>query len=420
MAGNNSIQILRGTSAAIANSSEKLLDGQMIYNTDKNYLTIGANGNKQVSAEPIVCRKLIAYQNDGNGEGGVSGYISSDMNILYSIDYDSYNGLQINNTGAGGPADIVLYGSPIKLFSSESNVIIGAGGATISAENSVSALSNGNITMVAPTLNLGNTSTRLNASCNDIVLYSSGVNGTQIASGSHLNLTCTSGYGITLKGQSVTIFNISSAGVVFTPGFGTLTMSNAGGTGGSATTFKINHTGSSGRTTSIGLRPNTGTGAGQIISNDGFVEHIYQLPGTSGTVALTNNIKSQLYMSSGTMLRNVPISVDPGSLYNIVVGWGMNRYIHTETIPGSILINANSAYMKGVSFCIAEIDPNTSGSKANEASFFAGTLYYNGGSLVLNHVYEVTHDYYYSGNNMNASYHNRTNNFGIISVYRIG
>ena len=41
MAGNNSIQILRANSQTIANSSETLLDGQLLYNTDKNYLTCG-------------------------------------------------------------------------------------------------------------------------------------------------------------------------------------------------------------------------------------------------------------------------------------------------------------------------------------------------------------------------------------------
>ena len=71
MAGNNSIQILRGSSSAIANSSETLLDGQMIYNTDKNYLTIGANGNSTpVNSEPIACRKLVGYSGDSDDSIG--------------------------------------------------------------------------------------------------------------------------------------------------------------------------------------------------------------------------------------------------------------------------------------------------------------------------------------------------------------
>lgn len=36
-----SIQILRGSNDTIANSTDKLLDGQLLYNKDKNYLTVG-------------------------------------------------------------------------------------------------------------------------------------------------------------------------------------------------------------------------------------------------------------------------------------------------------------------------------------------------------------------------------------------
>ena len=41
MANNKAIQVLRGSSSAIASSTEKLLDGQLLYNTDKNYVTVG-------------------------------------------------------------------------------------------------------------------------------------------------------------------------------------------------------------------------------------------------------------------------------------------------------------------------------------------------------------------------------------------
>lgn len=41
MANNKSIQILRGTNAAIVNSNETLLPGQLLYNTTKRYLTVG-------------------------------------------------------------------------------------------------------------------------------------------------------------------------------------------------------------------------------------------------------------------------------------------------------------------------------------------------------------------------------------------
>lgn len=41
MAGNNSIQFLRGTRNAIASSGETLQPGQPLYNVTDGYLTIG-------------------------------------------------------------------------------------------------------------------------------------------------------------------------------------------------------------------------------------------------------------------------------------------------------------------------------------------------------------------------------------------
>ena len=38
---NTTLQILRGTNARITDSNEQLLDGQPLYNKDKNYLGIG-------------------------------------------------------------------------------------------------------------------------------------------------------------------------------------------------------------------------------------------------------------------------------------------------------------------------------------------------------------------------------------------
>ena len=66
MAGNQSIQFLRGTRNAIANSTEKLLPGQPLYNVDDNYLTIGGGGdaNDQVNSIPIACRELKGYVTD--------------------------------------------------------------------------------------------------------------------------------------------------------------------------------------------------------------------------------------------------------------------------------------------------------------------------------------------------------------------
>lgn len=66
------IRILRGDSAAIAATAEKesaektLQAGQPLYNTDKNYLTIG-DGSKTVNAQPITVRELRGWWGDRSG-----------------------------------------------------------------------------------------------------------------------------------------------------------------------------------------------------------------------------------------------------------------------------------------------------------------------------------------------------------------
>ena len=107
MAGNNSIQILRGNGQAIANAvmnggdAAKLLDGQPFYNTDKNYLTIGKN----VNSFPIDCRKLTAYSGDrisiSNSTELVS-YVSATPNgvdiAAPKIDINSSQNINLNAT----------------------------------------------------------------------------------------------------------------------------------------------------------------------------------------------------------------------------------------------------------------------------------------------------------------------------------
>lgn len=68
MASNKAIQVLRGSSSAIASSTETLLYGQLLYNLDKSYLTVGggANGNA-LNESPITCRELIGYAEDDSG-----------------------------------------------------------------------------------------------------------------------------------------------------------------------------------------------------------------------------------------------------------------------------------------------------------------------------------------------------------------
>lgn len=57
---NKSIQFLRGTDANIKKSSETLLDGQPLYNKDKNTLSIGGGaGGNAVNKKPINSSGLI-------------------------------------------------------------------------------------------------------------------------------------------------------------------------------------------------------------------------------------------------------------------------------------------------------------------------------------------------------------------------
>ena len=91
MAGNNAIQILRGNTQSIANSTETLLDGQLLYNTDKNYLTCGGGGANNVNSLPITCRELVAYQGDEEA-------ISNRTTEVASIRYNA-NRLQVSSSG---------------------------------------------------------------------------------------------------------------------------------------------------------------------------------------------------------------------------------------------------------------------------------------------------------------------------------
>ena len=91
MAGNNAIQILRGNTQTIANSTETLLDGQLLYNTDKNYLTCGGGVDNNVNSLPITCRELVAYQGDEEA-------ISNRTTEVASIRYNA-NRLQVSSSG---------------------------------------------------------------------------------------------------------------------------------------------------------------------------------------------------------------------------------------------------------------------------------------------------------------------------------
>ena len=88
MAGNNSVQILRGSRTAIVQSDQKLLDGQLLYNATDNYLTVGGGASNDLTKLPIVCREIRGYAEDTS-----ESKISANKNKTeYSITYDTTSG----------------------------------------------------------------------------------------------------------------------------------------------------------------------------------------------------------------------------------------------------------------------------------------------------------------------------------------
>ena len=120
MANNKSIQILRGNSAQIVaaqaneQDTDKLLPGQMLYNTDKGYLTIGKEGNSAYTQLPIKSRELIGYYGDDTSIGVNNSLLSN--NIIYGINYNAqantlniFSELKLDSegtTGGGGYMNI--------------------------------------------------------------------------------------------------------------------------------------------------------------------------------------------------------------------------------------------------------------------------------------------------------------------------
>lgn len=71
MAGNNLIQILRGSASDISSSNQNLLDGQLLYDKTNNRLYIG-NGE-----EPVNSATLIGGMTGPTGPTGPRGYTGS-------------------------------------------------------------------------------------------------------------------------------------------------------------------------------------------------------------------------------------------------------------------------------------------------------------------------------------------------------
>lgn len=84
MAGNNSVQILRGTRAQIANSSQTLAPGQPLYNTDDGYLTVGSatNGAPGSLDNIVKSREIVGYVADTQ-----LGEISQTQAYMYQVSH---------------------------------------------------------------------------------------------------------------------------------------------------------------------------------------------------------------------------------------------------------------------------------------------------------------------------------------------
>lgn len=142
MANNKSIQILRGTNAAIAASTDTLSPGQLLYNETKNYLTCGniAGTTKINSGKPIACKELVSY-GDNAAIGSSTSETASIRDNLGTLSIKS-NLQQIFNTGG---RDILMLSTAATTLSLSENVEVslnatmnsiamqGKGGVTISA-----------------------------------------------------------------------------------------------------------------------------------------------------------------------------------------------------------------------------------------------------------------------------------------------
>lgn len=187
MAGKNAIQILRANSATIANSSETLLDGQLLYNTDKNYLTCGGGADKPVNSLPVVCQELAFYQGDADRISANTGddylvYRIGPNKLVNKLEIYSNSNIALNTTSS------ILMNAQngnVNIFGSGMNASFGAGGAHINTSSGI-YLNDGSSTLDlgSATANLssertlisGNIFTNIRSGNTSLNLSSGGVN----------------------------------------------------------------------------------------------------------------------------------------------------------------------------------------------------------------------------------------------------
>lgn len=118
MANNEAIQILR-TKTGINNDNKelKLLNGQPLYNRQKNYLTIG-NGSSKANSQPITVRKLVGYFGDNNEITG--GNSETDK---YGIEPNAYT-LKIYNSSNNIDSKISIESHKLELITDNSTLTL--------------------------------------------------------------------------------------------------------------------------------------------------------------------------------------------------------------------------------------------------------------------------------------------------------
>lgn len=87
----NTIKVKRGNSSALNSSTEKLQAGEILYNLDKNYLTVGSEDGDSLTKKPIATRELVGYVGDTDSK------IGANTAEAYSIKYNSDSGIVIKD-----------------------------------------------------------------------------------------------------------------------------------------------------------------------------------------------------------------------------------------------------------------------------------------------------------------------------------
>ena len=87
----NTIKVKRGKSAALNTSTEKLQAGEVLYNLDKNYLTVGAEDNDALTKKPVAAREIVGYTGDTDSKIGTS------TTEAYSIRYNDDSGVIVSS-----------------------------------------------------------------------------------------------------------------------------------------------------------------------------------------------------------------------------------------------------------------------------------------------------------------------------------